>query len=73
MSYVEHDIVGSPMFDKGSQLVLDIFRLLSGKAGYGVVAIEALGRYAVTIFAVADFALQISRKAGSVLCANRAG
>jgi hypothetical protein len=30
MRYVEHDIVGSPMLDEGSQLVFDIFRLLSG-------------------------------------------
>ena len=42
MSHVEHDIVGSPMLGEGSQLVFDIFRLLSGKAGYGIIAIEAL-------------------------------
>jgi hypothetical protein len=43
MRYVEHDIVGSPMLDEGSQLVFDIFWLLSGKTGYGIIAIEALG------------------------------
>ena len=43
MSYVEHDIVGSPMLDEGSQLVFDILWLLSGKTGYGIIAIEASG------------------------------
>jgi hypothetical protein len=30
------------MLNESSQLVFEIFRLLSGKAGYGVIAIEAL-------------------------------
>ena len=42
MSYVEHDVVGSSMLNESSQLVFEIFRLLSGKTGYGVIAIEAL-------------------------------
>jgi hypothetical protein len=46
MRHVKHDVVGSPMFDKGAQLILQVFGLLTGEAGYRIVAIEALGRYA---------------------------
>jgi hypothetical protein len=57
MRHVKHDVVGSPMFDKGAELILQIFGLLTGKAGYGEVAVVTLGGHAVAIFAVADFAL----------------
>jgi hypothetical protein len=72
MSYVEHDVVGSPMLDKSAQLVFEIFRLLSGKTGYRVVASEPLGRHAVTVFAIADFGLHISRTSDPMLCAGGA-
>jgi len=72
MSNVEHDVVGAPMLNEGSQLVFEIYRLLTGKTRYRVVAIVPLGRYAMTIFAVADFGLYIAGKTDSMLCADRA-
>jgi hypothetical protein len=72
VSHIKHDVVGSPMLDKGAQLVFQIFRLLTGKAGYRKVAVIALGRYAVTIFALADFGLHIAGKTDSMWCADRA-
>jgi hypothetical protein len=50
MSDVEHDVVGAPMLDKGAQLVFEIFRLLTGEAGYSVVTIEPLGLASASAF-----------------------
>jgi hypothetical protein len=38
---IEHDIVGSPVFDEGFQLIFQILRLLAGEARDRKVAMEA--------------------------------
>ena len=52
MRDVEHDIVGSPVFDEGLQLVFYILRLLSGETRYREVSTIALAGRPVAIKAV---------------------
>jgi hypothetical protein len=49
---IEHDIVGSPVFDEGFQLIFQILRLLAGEARDRKVAMEALRRAPVVQVAV---------------------
>jgi hypothetical protein len=49
---IEHDVVGSPMFDEGFQLIFQILGLLAGEARDRKVAMEALRRAPVVQVAV---------------------
>ena len=71
MRHVEHDVVGSPVFDEGFQLIFQILRLLTGKARNRKVAMEALRRAPVAVFAIGQLGLDvITRGFGLSTCAT---
>lgn len=57
---VEHDVVGSPMFDEGFQLIFQILGLLAGEARDRKVAMEALRRAPVAVFAIRQLGLDVT-------------
>jgi hypothetical protein len=57
---VEHDVVGSPMFDEGFQLILQILGLLAGEARDRKVAMKALRRAPMAVFAVRQLGLNVT-------------
>ena len=60
MGDIEHDVVGSPMFDEGFQLIFQILGLLAGEARDRKVAMEALRRAPVAVFAIRQLGLDVT-------------
>lgn len=74
MSDIEHDRVRSPAFNKGLQLILEVFRLLACEPRHGIRAAKPLPVDPMTGSAIIDLGLQLARRYGSsLLCAARQG
>ena len=57
---VEHDVVGSPMFDESFQLIFQVLGLLAGEARDRKIAVEALRRAPVAVFAIRQLGLEVT-------------
>ena len=68
---VEHDVVGAAMLGKGLQLVLQIFRLLSGKTRHRIEAAIALRRGPVTDLAIVHLGRELAARNARSIAALR--
>ena len=62
MGYIFHNRMQSPVLDKGVQLVLEVFDLLSREARYGRRCANTLPRRLVASLAIFDLGLKVLRR-----------
>lgn len=60
VGHIEHDVVGSSVFDEGFQLIFQILGLLAGEARDRKVAMEALRRAPVAVFTIRQLGLDVT-------------
>ena len=60
MRDVEHDIISTPVLDERLQLIFQILGLLAGEARDRKIAMKALRRTPVAIFAIVQLGLYIA-------------